>query len=84
MIEVRFFAAARAAVGSSTVSVPAPVPVSVPGSGPVGTLATVLAGFDFPVIARCSLLVNGVAESDRSRVLVDGDTVDVLPPFAGG
>jgi molybdopterin synthase sulfur carrier subunit len=72
MVEVRFFAAARAAVGSVSVS------------APTGTLAAVLAAFDFPVIAKCSLLVNGVAESDRTRVLTDGDTVDVLPPFAGG
>jgi sulfur-carrier protein len=72
MIEVRFFAAARAAVGSSTAAVPA------------RTLESVIAAFDFPVIAKCSFLVNGVAETDRSRALVDGDTVDVLPPFAGG
>jgi molybdopterin synthase sulfur carrier subunit len=44
----------------------------------------VVAAFDFPVIAKCSFLVNGIAETDRSRVLIDGDTVDVLPPFAGG
>jgi molybdopterin synthase sulfur carrier subunit len=69
---MRFFAAARAAVGSSTASVDA------------GSLNSVLAGFDFPVIAKCSYLVNGVAETDRSRSLSDGDTVDVLPPFAGG
>ncbi|HEX4399996.1 MAG TPA: MoaD/ThiS family protein [Galbitalea sp.] len=72
MVKVRFFAAARAAVGASTASVPA------------GTLESVLAAFEFPVIAKCSFLVNGVAEADRSRGLVEGDTVDVLPPFAGG
>jgi molybdopterin converting factor small subunit len=72
VITVRFFAAARAAVGASTASPPA------------GTLESVIAAFDFPVIAKCSFLVNGIAETDRSRGLVDGDTVDVLPPFAGG
>ena len=72
MVEVRFFAAARAAVGAST------------ASAPVGTLESVIASFDFPVIAKCSFLVNGVAETDRARGLTDGDTVDVLPPFAGG
>ncbi len=72
MVELHFFAAARAAVGASTRSVPA------------GPLGSVLAAFDYPVIAKCSLLVNGVAETDARRLLVDGDTVDVLPPFAGG
>ena len=72
MVELRFFAAARDAAGASTLSVES------------GTLATVLDRFDSPVIARCSLLVNGVAATDPSVVLGDGDTVDVLPPFAGG
>jgi molybdopterin synthase sulfur carrier subunit len=72
MVEVRFFAAARAAVGAPTASTPP------------GTLESVISAFDFPVITKCSFLVNGVAETDRSRSLVDGDTVDVLPPFAGG
>ncbi len=72
MVELRFFAAARAAVGSPTASVPA------------GSLSSVLAGFDNPVIAKCTFLVNGIAEADLARVLTDGDVVDVLPPFAGG
>jgi molybdopterin synthase sulfur carrier subunit len=72
MVEVRFFAAARAAVGAPT------------ASAPTGTLESVIAAFDFPVIAKCSFLVNSIAETDRSRSLVDGDTLDVLPPFAGG
>jgi molybdopterin synthase sulfur carrier subunit len=72
VITVRFFAAAREAVGASTVSVAS------------GTLGSVLDAFDQPVIARCSYLVNGISEKDRSRLVVEGDTVDVLPPFAGG
>jgi molybdopterin converting factor small subunit len=72
MVEVHFFAAARAAVGASVLSVSA------------GTLASLLADFDAPVIARCSFLVNGVAETDLSRALAESDRVDVLPPFAGG
>lgn len=72
MVELHFFAAAREAVGMSTSSVSA------------GTLAGVLAGFSSPVIARCSFLVNGVATTDHTVELVDGDRVDVLPPFAGG
>lgn len=72
MIELRFFAAAREAVGASTLTVPA------------GALSAVLAPFDSPVLARCSFLVNGVSVTDRSIILGDGDRVDVLPPFAGG
>jgi molybdopterin synthase sulfur carrier subunit len=72
VVTIRFFAAAREAVGASSIPVPP------------GLLGSVLAAFDAPVLARCSWLVNGVAEEDPARMLVDGDTVDVLPPFAGG
>jgi sulfur-carrier protein len=72
MVELQFFAAAREAVGAATLSVKP------------GTLSSVLAVFNSPVIARCSFLVNGVAETDLSVLLADDDRVDVLPPFAGG
>ncbi len=36
------------------------------------------------VLNRCSYLHESVAVRDRSRMLSSGDTVDVLPPFAGG
>ncbi len=36
------------------------------------------------VAAACSVLVDGRPDHDRSRVLTDGVTVDLLPPFAGG
>ena len=72
MVELRFFAAARDAVGASVLSAPA------------GTLQSVLSAFDSPVIARCSFLINGVATTDPSASVNDGDRVDVLPPFAGG
>jgi molybdopterin synthase sulfur carrier subunit len=72
MVTLRFFAAARAAVGSPTLSV-AP-----------GTIGEVIATFGSPVLDRCSVLVNGIAAIDPSQLLVDGDVVDLLPPFAGG
>lgn len=37
-----------------------------------------------PVLAKCSLLVNGQRVDDPSFVLASDDRVDVLPPFAGG
>ncbi|WP_442864152.1 MoaD/ThiS family protein [Arthrobacter sp. ATA002] len=36
------------------------------------------------MISRSTFLVNGFAARDRSAVLSGGDTVDILPPFAGG
>ncbi|MBE0011716.1 MULTISPECIES: MoaD/ThiS family protein [unclassified Arthrobacter] len=36
------------------------------------------------VIGRSSFLLNEVSLRDRSRELGDDDTLDILPPFAGG
>lgn len=36
------------------------------------------------VIGRSSILLNAVACTDHDRALTEGDTLDVLPPFAGG
>ncbi|WP_441435340.1 MoaD/ThiS family protein [Arthrobacter sp. RAF14] len=36
------------------------------------------------VLSRSSFLINGVAAKDHAKPLSPGDTVDVLPPFAGG
>lgn len=35
------------------------------------------------VLPRCAVLVNGERQ-DADIPLADGDTVDILPPFAGG
>lgn len=78
---VRYFAAARAAAGaeSETVVVRPGTTVAelvdrlaVRGSG----LATVL--------SRCSYLCDGTAVRDETAPLRPGNTIDVLPPFAGG
>lgn len=78
-ISVRFFAAAREAFGTRESRLEA---------GSVDELMRVLtAGADpqaATVLARSSFLVNSVAATDHSAALTDGDTVDVLPPFAGG
>jgi sulfur-carrier protein len=83
-VTVRYFAAARAAAGaeSETVTVPpgATVAELVDGLAARNTqLATVL--------RRCSYLCDGIAVRDNaatSRRLRAGETIDVLPPFAGG
>jgi molybdopterin converting factor small subunit len=80
-VTVRFFAAAQAAAGveSETVTLPpgATVAELVNGLAARGAgLATVL--------SRCSYLCDGIAVRDETATLRSGDTVDVLPPFAGG
>jgi molybdopterin converting factor small subunit len=79
MVEVHLFAAARAAVGQSMVTVDP------------GTLADVLDRLEarFPNFSRvrpqCSMLVDGLAVPRDSVVdLPAGARLDVLPPFAGG
>ena len=82
IVRLRFFASARAATGLDEQSVSLPA-----GSTIAQTLARVTAAPGQPlerVLARCSFLVNSVSTTDRETVLGDGDTVDVLPPFAGG
>jgi molybdopterin synthase sulfur carrier subunit len=79
-VDVHLFAAARAAVGQSMVTVPA------------GTLAAVLDALEAsaPGFARvrpqCSYLVDGLTvHDDPAGIDVPAGTrLDVLPPFAGG
>lgn len=79
-VTVRLFAAAREAVGS------AEVVLELPDGATLGdALRAVNAdGTAASVLARCSLLLDGSAETDPGAPLHDGAVVDVLPPFAGG
>ena len=80
-LTVRYFAAARAAAGpeSETVTVPAATTVA----SLVETLAT--RGPELAkVLQRCSFLCDGIAVRDTGKTLCNGQTIDVLPPFAGG
>ena len=79
MTTIRFFAAARAAVGVDEVTVAAP------------DLDAALRGVDASDPARwqalqerCSYLVDGISTRDRSTPLDGVALVDVMPPFAGG
>jgi molybdopterin synthase sulfur carrier subunit len=80
MVEVHLFAAARAAVGHSSVAV-AP-----------GTLADLLDGLERTspafgkVRPQCSFLIDGISIHDEPALIdvAPGQRVDVLPPFAGG
>ncbi|GFG54106.1 molybdopterin synthase sulfur carrier subunit [Mycolicibacterium agri] len=80
-LTVRYFAAARAAAGIETET------MHVAAGTTVGALVDMLAtrSEDLArVLQRCSFLRDGIAVRDDAVELVDGQTLDVLPPFAGG
>jgi sulfur-carrier protein len=80
-ITVRYFAAARAAAGSDseqlTLRSGATIGELVDG---LGCRSQKLAS----VLVRCSFLCDGFAVRDQTQPLQAGNTIDVLPPFAGG
>ncbi len=80
-ITIRYFAAARAAAGANSTV------VDVTADTTLGDLETTLA-HDNPdlgrVLARCSYLRDSIALCDRTVALGHCETIDVLPPFAGG
>jgi molybdopterin synthase sulfur carrier subunit len=80
-ITVRYFAAARAAAGSDSEQ------LSVRSGATVSELVDRLGDRSQElarVLSRCSYLCDGVAVRDRVLPLQAGNTIDVLPPFAGG
>ncbi|PYY61444.1 MoaD/ThiS family protein [Curtobacterium sp. MCSS17_011] len=79
MTTIRFFAAARAAVGVDSLTT----------TGPTidGALREIDAADPSRWSAlqeRCSYLVDGVTTRDRATSLSGVEVVDVMPPFAGG
>ncbi|MBM6589880.1 MoaD/ThiS family protein [Brevibacterium sp. RIT 803] len=78
-IRVRFFAAAREAFGTKECRAEAATI-----DGLITTLTKDAATEARTVISRSSFLVNAIAATDPHAALSEGDTVDVLPPFAGG
>ncbi|WP_370328563.1 MoaD/ThiS family protein [Candidatus Mycobacterium methanotrophicum] len=80
-VTVRYFAAARAAAGSDSEQ------LSMRCGATVADLVDGLANRsqEFArVLSRCSFLCDGVAVRDQAQPLQAGNTIDVLPPFAGG
>ena len=77
MVEVRFFAAAQEATGLDAQWRAEPT---------VGALRAALVA-DYPglgpILPKCAVLVGG-SRVDDDTPLAAGQTVDVLPPFAGG
>ena len=80
-VTVRYFAAARAAAGFDDEI------VGVAAGTTIGALVHSL-GERNPdlakVLSRCSYLCDGIAVRDLGIKLRDAQTLDVLPPFAGG
>ena len=98
-VTVRYFAAARAAAGAAeeslTVSVvPTVAAVQETGDEPASGVATVGTVLDAAigrhgaalatVLRRCSFLLDEVAVHGTDTQVRAGQTLDVLPPFAGG
>ncbi|GFG53761.1 molybdopterin synthase sulfur carrier subunit [Mycolicibacterium agri] len=80
-VTVRYFAAARAAAGAEAEAIALDDGTTVAELlGMLGDRGEELAR----VLRRCSFLRDGVAVRDHAVMLLSGDTVDVLPPFAGG
>jgi molybdopterin converting factor small subunit len=80
-VTVRYFAAARAAAGFDDEIIG-----MAPGTT-IGALVQTLSDRDpelAKVLSRCSYLCDGIAVRDLGMSLGDAQTVDVLPPFAGG
>ena len=79
MLEVRYFAGARAAAGRSSERIAA---------GSLDDLVVILTARHGErlamVLKAASFLIDGLACHDRNAALPAGATVDVLPPFAGG
>jgi sulfur-carrier protein len=80
-VTIRFFAAARAAAGNESETI---------RIRPGTTLAALIDQLGArgenlaKVLMRCSFLCDGVAVRDAEMALENAQTIDVLPPFAGG
>lgn len=88
-MNVRYFAAARAAAGMDEEKFELPVGATV------ATLVEAVLAVERPeppagtpplarILSRSSFLLNEVAVRNTAAVLGPDDVVDVLPPFAGG
>ncbi|MFZ1162598.1 MoaD/ThiS family protein [Mycobacterium sp.] len=80
-VDVRYFAAAGAAAGFDFEQLTVRDGITVGEFvGELSRRGPQLAR----VLLRCSFLCDGVAVHDQAQPLRSGNTIDVLPPFAGG
>ena len=81
LVSIRYFGAARAAAGVESETLTRGTGHHYRRSGePLGEQNARLAA----VLARCSYLCDGMAVRDTAATVRTGQTIDVLPPFAGG
>jgi len=80
-VTVRFFAAACDAAGTDTTV------LALQAGATVTDAIRELCGRSDKltlVLQKCSFLIDGIAVRDPDRILRSGQTLDALPPFAGG
>lgn len=80
-VTVRYFAAAAAAAGVDMET------LGLAQGSTIAMLVEHLSGRDAElgrVLKRCSYLADGVAVRDMDKPISTHQTIDVLPPFAGG
>ncbi|OOB89605.1 MoaD/ThiS family protein [Rathayibacter sp. VKM Ac-2630] len=78
-VRVRYFAAAKAALGRASDEFE-----ELPDLAALEARLLEGSPESAAVLGRCSYLVDGVSTTDRATGLTAGSSVDVLPPFAGG
>ncbi|CAB4743914.1 MAG: hypothetical protein F2893_00045 [Actinobacteria bacterium] len=77
-VEVRYFAAARAAAGAESATCEPSTLRSILESECISNPALA------HVVSQCSFLVDSVAVHDHDIFIENGSVIDVLPRFAGG
>lgn len=80
-VTVRYFGAARAAAAAESEI------LTVETGCSISDLAQLLSDRNpqlANVLTRCSYLCDGIAVRDTDSPMRTGQTIDVLPPFAGG
>ncbi|MDA2962993.1 MAG: hypothetical protein O3A27_04465 [Actinomycetota bacterium] len=77
-VEIRYFAAARAAAGVDQTSFAPARFDSIIAQACISNPSLA------HVISQCSFLLDSVAVHDQSCMVADGSVIDVLPRFAGG
>jgi len=78
-ILIRYWAGAKAAAGVESEKIEAATVLSA-----LDSVAGPERGELRRVIERSSLLLDGVVVHDRTLPLIDGQILEILPPFAGG
>jgi len=77
-VQIRYFAAARAAAGTDRATCEAATLRQILDQACSSNSALA------HVVSQCSFLVDSVVVHDENITIADGSVIDVLPRFAGG